>query len=129
MKLSTAKIGVLSLLHFGAAATNEDLLSDVFETLDVRKLLHPKLFKHPVIMDTIAETVQAGKVMVIRNAFRADVTEAMYNKVNCFERRIKPLHEYLCSYLFYWFDGMMSGRTQAFDGMKQHKRMFGAISF
>lgn len=82
MKLSTAKIGVLSVaLHFCAAATT-DSLSDVFETLDLRKLLNPRLLKHSAVLGSIGESLKGGKVMVIRNAFRPDVAEAVYKVLN-----------------------------------------------
>ncbi|KAI2501001.1 hypothetical protein MHU86_13475 [Fragilaria crotonensis] len=82
MKLTMAKIGIIYIALNLLVAATADLISDTFETLDIKKLLEPKLLKHPAVMESISESLKDGKVMVLRNAFHPDVAEAVFRELN-----------------------------------------------
>jgi Rps23 Pro-64 3,4-dihydroxylase Tpa1-like proline 4-hydroxylase len=114
MKLTMARIGIIYVALNLRVATRADFVSDAFETLDIKKLLDPKLLKHPAIVESISENLMDGKVMVLRNAFHPDVADAVYRELNtASEFVVDQDHHERGSHHFF--------RSLNVDAMRHHK--------
>ena len=60
---------------------------------DIRDFLNPKLFENPETIDKIKAKLRAGKAVVIRNAFKLEYAEAIYQELISAENAFE-LHEY-----------------------------------
>lgn len=81
MKLLTVSIGTIGLGLQYYAVSGTDLSFKFLNSKDLSKLLNPNLLEHPSIMARIGQQIKDGRVVVIRNAFRPDFAEAVYQEL------------------------------------------------